>query len=282
MVAGLAYYGDILETMVEGSNKAKCMRPKIIHVLLDRAPIVKSRGKQIPRFIKLPGCHDTVTYVEPEGERPVCRLCFQMGHTVYHCAHRKGAHTNEINQDEEAGVTQVNKKMFLRPKPKWWLPNKVTEIIDMKAIRQSMQERHAADWARIEELTNSGECKDHDNPLVPVVVQIDVEPPVSKHIIHPDAAEWQAANTRPNPKPPKKKPAATTPNPTKDTSTPPPKPTISEPHPKKTHKKKGNPIPIPGEAPGCTRTSPQPSSQHSKRNITHRPQLIKHLYQPKE
>ncbi|KAJ9061869.1 hypothetical protein DSO57_1016274 [Entomophthora muscae] len=113
VVTGLSYYRDILETMIEGADRAKCMRPKTIHVLLDMAPIVKSRGKPIPRFIRPPGCLNTVTYVEPESERPVCRFCYQMGHTAYHCSHRKSAHFSEIEHDEESGVTKVKSKTFL-------------------------------------------------------------------------------------------------------------------------------------------------------------------------
>ncbi|KAJ9058539.1 hypothetical protein DSO57_1039749 [Entomophthora muscae] len=161
IVTGLSYYGDIREVMVKGSNRAQCMRPKTIHVLLDMAPIVKSRGAQIPRFIRLPGCEDTVTYVEPESERPVCRFFYQMGHTAYHCNHRKNSRPNEIDQDKENGMTKVNNKVFLCPKPKWWLPTKVTEILDMKAIQQKMMSRHKEDWARVEALTNRdrGPCR---------------------------------------------------------------------------------------------------------------------------
>ncbi|KAJ9068023.1 hypothetical protein DSO57_1032943 [Entomophthora muscae] len=185
ILTGLSYYGEIKEVMVEGSNKAKCMRPKVIHALLDMAPIVKSRQTQLPRFIRLPGCTDTVTYVEPKSKRPVCRFCFQMGHTAFNCNHKKGVHHSEIDQDKTNGVTKVQKKVFLRPKPVWWLPTGVTDLLDMQAIQQSMATRHKEDHARVENLTNQDKTTDHIDPSTPVLVHIDEEPTVEERTIHP-------------------------------------------------------------------------------------------------
>ncbi|KAJ9081249.1 hypothetical protein DSO57_1016633 [Entomophthora muscae] len=197
IVTGLSYYGNIHDVMVEGTDKAKCMHLKTIHVLLDMAPIARSRGISLPRFIRLPGCVDTITYIEPETERPVCRFCYQMGHTAYHCSHRKGAHNSEIDQDNENGVTHVKGKVFLRPKPKWWLPTDVTEILDMKAIQQKMQLRHAEHTTRIEGLTNKDETEDHTDSTSPAVVHIDEKPPMEDRTGHLDLSDWVKANTRP-------------------------------------------------------------------------------------
>ncbi|KAJ9075958.1 hypothetical protein DSO57_1030747 [Entomophthora muscae] len=158
------------------------------------ALIVKSRRTTIPSFICLPGCTDTVTYVEMESERPVFCFCYQMGHTAYSCSHRKGAHKSEIDQDEDNGVTQVGKKTFLRPKPQLWLPPDVTEFLDMKAIQQTMIIRHIKDRARVEALSNKAKSEDHKDPSTPTMVHIDVEPPVEAQTIHPDLADWKKAN----------------------------------------------------------------------------------------
>ncbi|KAJ9061945.1 hypothetical protein DSO57_1015769 [Entomophthora muscae] len=163
IVTGLSYYGDIHDIMVEGADKAKCMHPKTIHILLDLAPIARSRGVTFPCFICHPGYNDTVTYVEPETERPVCRFCYQMGHTAYHCSHKKNTHFSEIDQDKDSGVTRVKGKDFLRPKPKWWLP---TEMLV----------RHAEDKAQVEALTNKEETEDHNDPTSPKIVHINKEP----------------------------------------------------------------------------------------------------------
>ncbi|KAJ9051567.1 hypothetical protein DSO57_1003507 [Entomophthora muscae] len=255
IVTGLSYYGDIVEVMVEGSGKARCMRPKTIHVLLDMAPIVKERDKTIPRFIRLPGCNGTVTYVEPETERPVCRFCYQMRHTAFHCTHRKSAHYSEIDQDEGNGVTKVKNNTFFRPKPKWWLPTNVAEILDMKAIKKTMTELHKADWERIEALSNREEAEDHDDPSTPKTVHMDKEPTVADRTIHPDADVWQKANRKTKPEKQQKKKGNQKQGPKDPQSTPPnPQPfKINTPaKPNKPPKGKGNPIPIPGENHGMT------------------------------
>ncbi|KAJ9052652.1 hypothetical protein DSO57_1032196 [Entomophthora muscae] len=207
------------------------------------APIVKSRGITLPSFIQLPECADTVTYVEPETERPVCRFCYQMGHTVYVCSHRKGAHTSEIDQDEENGVTRIGKKTFLRPKPVWWLPPDVMEFLDMQAIQQTMAICHAEDHARVEALSNKSKTGDHSDPSTPATVHIDVEPTAEERTIHPDLEEWKKANNKkaPKKKPQKTKPAQDPPTQTKET----PNFTLND--PPQTPPQKGNPIPIPGE-----------------------------------
>ncbi|KAJ9057181.1 hypothetical protein DSO57_1025133 [Entomophthora muscae] len=144
IVTSLSYYGDIHDVMVESTDKAKCMRPKTIHVLLDMAPISRIR-----------------------------------------------------DQDDKNGVTRVKGKVFLRPKPKWWLPTNSTEILDMKAIQQKMKLRHTEDKARIEGLTNKDESKDHMDPRSPAVVHIDKEPPMEDQTSHLDSSNWVKANTCP-------------------------------------------------------------------------------------
>ncbi|KAJ9058680.1 hypothetical protein DSO57_1010020 [Entomophthora muscae] len=134
--------------------------------------------------------------MEPKTERPVCRFCYQMGHTAYHCSHRKNTHFSEIDQDEDSGVTRVKGKVFLRPKPKWWLPTEVNEILDMKAIQQKMLVRHVEDKARVKALTNKEETEDHNDPTTPKIVHIDEEPPVEDCMRHPDSTNWIKANTQ--------------------------------------------------------------------------------------
>ncbi|KAJ9090455.1 hypothetical protein DSO57_1002350 [Entomophthora muscae] len=223
------------------------MRPKTIHVLLDMAPIVKSRGKPIPRFICLPGWANTITYVEPKSERPVCRFCYQMGHTAYHCTHRKGCYFSEIDQDKENGVTKVRGKTFLRLKPKWWLPMEVTEIPNMRAIQQSMATRHKVDWDCVESLSNREVIEDHDNPSTPAPVYMDEEPPLNARTIHPDTEVWHKANNIKKSPPGKK-------TPTKGDKDGPPQPSEKPPQAFKVNmpapsqqRKQGNPILMPGD-----------------------------------
>ncbi|KAJ9085456.1 hypothetical protein DSO57_1013915 [Entomophthora muscae] len=173
-----------------------------------------------------------------------------MRHTAFHCTHRKSAHYSEIDQDEDNRVTKVKNKTFLRPKPKWWLPTDVAEILDMKAIQQTMTERHKADWERIEALSNREEAEDHDDPSTPKTVHMDNEPTVADRTIHPDADVWQKANRKTKPEKQQKKKGNQKQGPKDPQSTPPnPQPfKINTPaKPNKPPKGKGNPIPIPGE-----------------------------------
>ncbi|KAJ9057171.1 hypothetical protein DSO57_1025219 [Entomophthora muscae] len=47
-ITGALYYGSVLECREEGNFKAQCMRPTTLHLLLEAAPIVKSRNSSLP------------------------------------------------------------------------------------------------------------------------------------------------------------------------------------------------------------------------------------------
>ncbi|KAJ9051589.1 hypothetical protein DSO57_1003143 [Entomophthora muscae] len=85
------------------------------------------------------------------------------------------------------------------PKPKWWLPTDVTELLDMKAIQHKMKEQRAKDWRRVDALLNKEGTKDHKNPSTPILAHIDKEPFPTDQTIHPDSEEWQKANTKQTP-----------------------------------------------------------------------------------
>ncbi|KAJ9071127.1 hypothetical protein DSO57_1000795 [Entomophthora muscae] len=144
IITGTAYYGTILEFQEKDNFKGRCMRPSTLHILLDAALIVRSRNVALPRFVRLPGCNNSVIYVKPENSRQVCLFCFAMGHNIHQCDIKKGVHVRDYEMDVEKGVTRVNRKTYVCPKLVWWIPLKVNEIFAMKAIQQSLVELHKA------------------------------------------------------------------------------------------------------------------------------------------
>ncbi|KAJ9056339.1 hypothetical protein DSO57_1034159 [Entomophthora muscae] len=162
------------------------MRPSTLHILLDAAPIVRSRNVALPQFVRLPGCNNSVIYVKLENSRQVCHFCFAMGHNIHQCHIKKGVHVRDYEMDVEKGITRVNGKTYVCPKPVWWIPPKVNKIFAMKAIQQSLVERHKANKEREEELTNSEETRDFMDPSTPDKVRMDDGTTIADCVIYPD------------------------------------------------------------------------------------------------
>ncbi|KAJ9057945.1 hypothetical protein DSO57_1017780 [Entomophthora muscae] len=165
------------------------MHPSTLHILLDAAPIVRSRNVALPRFVRLPGCNNSVIYVEPENSRQVCHFCFAMGHNIHQCHIKKGVHVRDYEMNVEKGITRVNRKTYICLKLVWWIPPKVNEIIAMKEIQQSLEKCHKANREREEELTNSEETGDFMDPSTPDEVRMDDGTIIADCVIHPDLRE---------------------------------------------------------------------------------------------
>ncbi|KAJ9065156.1 hypothetical protein DSO57_1022675 [Entomophthora muscae] len=247
IITGAAYYGTVLECREEGNFKARCMRPNTLHVLLEAAPIIKSRNTALPRFVRLPGCSGSVIYVEPENARQVCHFCYALGHNIHQCNIKKGVHIRDYDMDIEKGVTRLGTKNMCALNLYGGSPPKVNEIFAMKAIQRSLEERHKADIAREEELTNSDKTGDFVDPLVPDEERMDDGSNLADRVVHPDLNEWHKTHEKP-PKPLKK------PQMQKNASQKDPKSqaqpkgfTINDPKLRKNGQRKGNPIPVPGK-----------------------------------
>ncbi|KAJ9052783.1 hypothetical protein DSO57_1030798 [Entomophthora muscae] len=155
IITGAAYYGTVLECREEGIFKARCMRPTTLHIILEAAPIVRSRNTVLSWFVRLPGCNGSVIYVEPKNARQVCNFCYTMGNNIHQCHIKKGVHIRGYEMDVDKGVTKLGNKTFVRPKPVWWIPPEVNKIFAMRAIQRSLEERHKAGRECEQELTNA-------------------------------------------------------------------------------------------------------------------------------
>ncbi|KAJ9078782.1 hypothetical protein DSO57_1003246 [Entomophthora muscae] len=194
LVMGLSYYGNIHKVIVEGANKAKCMRPK-------------SRGISLPRFIRLPGCADT-----NQNRNDLYADSVSKWDTLHLDVHI------ERDPTQERLIKMKRMEPFLDLNLSGGSPPKVTDFLDMQAIQQTMVNRHAEDRARADALTNGSKTEDHKDPSTPVTVHIDVEPPAAERTIHPDLEDWKKANKHtPNPKSQKKKHKPTQATPAKET-----------------------------------------------------------------
>ncbi|KAJ9082241.1 hypothetical protein DSO57_1006345 [Entomophthora muscae] len=171
-----------------------------------------------------------------------------MGHNIHQYHIKKVVHVRDYEMDVKKGITRVNGKTYVCPKPVWWISPEVNKIFAMKAIQQSLVERHKADKER-EELTNSEETGDFMDPSTPDEVCMDDGTTIADHVIHPDLREWQKnqeASNKTQKKPPNKRPA---PQPSAQPQSPPKGFSLKDPKIRKNGTKKGNPIQIPANRP---------------------------------
>ncbi|KAJ9072441.1 hypothetical protein DSO57_1027499 [Entomophthora muscae] len=115
IITGAEYYGTVDECQEEGNFKAHYMHPSTLHILLDAAPIVRSRNVALPRFVRLPGCNNSVIYVEPENSQQVYHFCFSMSHNIHQCHIKKGIHVRDYEMDVEKGITRVKGRLMFVP-----------------------------------------------------------------------------------------------------------------------------------------------------------------------